>query len=729
MPPSQTTADLSAARSAVTFFPAALHPFLPSAFSSHPSVTASTRADIAALLETDPAFSKRERAYLGRKEQLYRGVGIVKRLLQLKREKGWTKDEYLTALSMVDEPIGLNLHEVAFTPVIASQASDEQQAEWLPKCLNHEILGCYLQTELGHGSAVSNLETTSTYDAKADEFILHSPTVSATKWWIGALGVLATHGVVQARLILGGKDYGPHLFLVQLRSLEDHALMPGVEAGDIGPKVNGAMACLDNGWARFTHLHLPRSSLLSRFAQVIPPSSPGAEGTYVQPPHAKLAYGSMVYIRAQMIGNLGWRLAKGATISTRYLHQRRQFTSPSSSALSLEQQVINYPSVYMRLIPQIANSYVFLLAGRAMSSLYSKMSHSLSTGDPSLLPPTHALSSALKVYISTRVVDGLETVRRAMGGHGFLDAMGVGRIYGTELPSVTYEGDNYILNFQVARAALKTLSALASSSSTSSTCSALHPSDPFLPSLSQLTALPSLPLPAPSPSSPSWTDPKYLLTLLHLRAALLTARLAAVLAAGRKQWEDLSWECREVAEAVAEAWVAGEVGKAVEELEGAAKKGGEWEGLKGEKERAVVARLFRFHLLHLVLTAYPSLLALSILPAPSPPPVHSSPPSPASLPSLFDLHSPLETLKAEVDEAARGLLPELVGLTDAFGFTEWELDSAAAAPTGEVYDRLLAKAKADEALNVGTEGERAALRREVQGMLAAARLAGGRAKL
>lgn len=42
----------------------------------------------------------------------------------------------------------------AFTPVINAQGSDEQKAVWMQKCLNHEILGAYLQTELGHGSNV-----------------------------------------------------------------------------------------------------------------------------------------------------------------------------------------------------------------------------------------------------------------------------------------------------------------------------------------------------------------------------------------------------------------------------------------------------------------------------------------------------------------------------------------------------------------------------------------------
>lgn len=47
--------------------------------------------------------------------------------------------------------------------------------------------GCYAQTELGHGSDVQSLETTATYDKASKTFTLNTPTVSATKWWIGEL--------------------------------------------------------------------------------------------------------------------------------------------------------------------------------------------------------------------------------------------------------------------------------------------------------------------------------------------------------------------------------------------------------------------------------------------------------------------------------------------------------------------------------------------------------------
>jgi hypothetical protein len=44
-----------------------------------------------------------------------------------------------------------------------------------------QIIGCYAQTELGHGSNVQGLETTATFDPKTDEFIIHSPTLTSSK--------------------------------------------------------------------------------------------------------------------------------------------------------------------------------------------------------------------------------------------------------------------------------------------------------------------------------------------------------------------------------------------------------------------------------------------------------------------------------------------------------------------------------------------------------------------
>ena len=76
------------------------------------------------------------------------------------------------------------------------------------------IIGAYAQTELGHGSDVSNLETTATFDGNTDEFIIHTPCIKATKYWPGYLGVSSSHAIVFAKLIIDGNKYGVFPFIV-----------------------------------------------------------------------------------------------------------------------------------------------------------------------------------------------------------------------------------------------------------------------------------------------------------------------------------------------------------------------------------------------------------------------------------------------------------------------------------------------------------------------------------
>ena len=45
----------------------------------------------------------------------------------------------------------LALHEVMFIPALVAQASDEQHKKWLGRAKRREIIGCYAQTEMGHG--------------------------------------------------------------------------------------------------------------------------------------------------------------------------------------------------------------------------------------------------------------------------------------------------------------------------------------------------------------------------------------------------------------------------------------------------------------------------------------------------------------------------------------------------------------------------------------------------
>lgn len=103
---------------------------------------------------------------------------------------------------------GLGLNYSMFLTTVQIMANDEQRKRWLPRVLNCDIFGCYAQTELGHGSNVAGIETTATLDRATDEFVIHSPTPTSTKFWPGDLGRFSTHAVVFARLIVDDNDYG-----------------------------------------------------------------------------------------------------------------------------------------------------------------------------------------------------------------------------------------------------------------------------------------------------------------------------------------------------------------------------------------------------------------------------------------------------------------------------------------------------------------------------------------
>jgi acyl-CoA oxidase len=236
--------------------------------------------------------------------------------------------------------------------------SPEQRAYWVPKAENFEICGCYAQTELGHGSNVQGIETTSTFDRDTDEFILNSPTISSAKYWIGSLGVWATHAIVVARLNVLGKDLGNHLFLVQLRHLDTHDLTDDVEIYEQGEKSMGTFAGVDNGVMRFHNKRIPRSQMLAGF------SSLDRDGTYHAAKNAKHSYTSMIIIRGLMTEEMGQDITKAICIALKYVGFRRQFNKENGQ----ETRVIEYASVQKRLFPALcrvrASSPILFLSNR-----------------------------------------------------------------------------------------------------------------------------------------------------------------------------------------------------------------------------------------------------------------------------------------------------------------------------------------------------------------------------
>ena len=68
---------------------------------------------------------------------------------------------------------------------------------------------------------------------------------------------------------------------------------------------------------------------------------------------------------------------------------------------------------------------------------YSKLSERLVRNDMSLLAGMHAVTSGLKVLVTTTSVEDIEVARRSMGGHGYSAFSGLGLLYANHVPSAT----------------------------------------------------------------------------------------------------------------------------------------------------------------------------------------------------------------------------------------------------------------------------------------------------
>ncbi|XP_039122296.1 peroxisomal acyl-coenzyme A oxidase 1-like [Dioscorea cayenensis subsp. rotundata] len=410
---------------------------------------------ISRLVASDPVFKKDDRTTLSRKDlfnnTLRKAAHAWKRINELRL----TEEEASRLRFYVDEPSYVDLHWGMFVPAIKGQGTEEQHKKWLPLAYKMQIIGCYAQTELGHGSNVQGLETTATYDPKSEEFIIHSPTLTASKWWPGGLGKVSTHAVVYARLLTDGRDYGVHGFIVQLRSLDDHLPLPGITVGDIGTKFgNGAYNSMDNGVLRFDHVRIPRDQMLMRVSQVT------KEGKYLQSDVPRqLVYGTMVYVRQTIVADASNALSRAVCIAVRYSAVRRQFGSQDGGP---ELQVIDYKTQQSRLFPLLASAYAFRFVGEWLKWLYTDVTQRLQANDFSTLPEAHACTAGLKSLTTSVTADGIEECRKLCGGHGYLCSSGLPELFAVYVPSCTYEGDNVVLLLQVARFLVKTVSQLAS---------------------------------------------------------------------------------------------------------------------------------------------------------------------------------------------------------------------------------------------------------------------------
>lgn len=409
---------------------------------------------ILAVLEKDKLFNKSTQANLSRPDRYKLGLARGKRIRQFVDEYHWDDEEYKMAEYLVDDVLPYHLHTAMFVAAVREQADDAQRAYWMPKLESWEVVGAYAQTELGHGSNVRGIECEAHWESKSMEFVLHSPTLTASKWWNGTLGRTATHAVIIAKLFVpdgqgNDVDHGPRPFIVRVRDAKTHLPPKSIVVGDIGAKYG--YASMDNAYMLFNQHRVPHDALLRRYATVNPKT-----GAYTKPKNPSSVYGTMTRNRSIIVMNARLALARAVTVAVRYLCIRRQFRDQDADSTSPEVNVLDYSTVQIRVLPLLATLFALNYSGAAMWDLWQRTRNSSELdNDHAELSELHATSSGLKSLATELAANGVETCRRAMGGHGYGGGSGLVQLNADYLSKPTVEGDNWMITQQVARALLK----------------------------------------------------------------------------------------------------------------------------------------------------------------------------------------------------------------------------------------------------------------------------------
>jgi acyl-CoA oxidase len=334
-----------------------------------------------------------------------------------------------------------------FGGAIENLGTERHHKAYVQKIINLELRGCFAMTETGHGSDVQSLETTATYDAEIQEFVIDSATPTARKDYIGGAAETATVAAVFAQLITtkDGKpeEHGVHCFVVPIRDDEGNDL-PGVSTSDNLYK--GGLPGVDNGRILFDHVRVPRENLLNRYGDVAP------DGTYSSPienPNRRFftMLDTLVRGRITVGGSAGAAARVALDIATRYALLRKQFSAPDDDH---EVVIMDYLVHQRRLFPLIAKSYALQFA---QNQLVSKC-HDIQTAESPDLEEQRELGSraaGLKAANTWHASRAIQETREACGGAGYMAENRLIALRQDIDVFTTFEGDNHVLTQLVAK--------------------------------------------------------------------------------------------------------------------------------------------------------------------------------------------------------------------------------------------------------------------------------------
>ena len=217
--------------------------------------------------------------------------------------------------------------------------------------------------------------------------------------------------------------------------METHEPIRGVQVGDLGNKLG--YNSTDNGYLLFDQVKVPRSAHLSRFTEIT------KEGEFELKSDPRLLYQIMSLTRLAIIKGCAFNIFRSGLVATRYAVCRRQFANQSGT--KKERKLLDY-QVHMEILGKnLGNAIVIFLVSKKIEELHQQCGEEFKDDNFKNLDLLHHLTAGVKSYATEMCYVGLDEMRQACGGAGFLLTSGIADWWSDIAPFPTFEGANPVM--------------------------------------------------------------------------------------------------------------------------------------------------------------------------------------------------------------------------------------------------------------------------------------------